>query len=297
MKPLSLAATCGTLLFVAALNAQTPLQPAADPGFSRPGPTPPAYRDPQPADRPEFDEGSTVQPGNVPHDPKPATPDEFAKYPIWLLIKPGGIRFLQTREEIAMDRNAIPPDAFLLGCVTVKFEGAAGEQKPDFKLDCDDFLLLGRFGTQKHLEVKGAALSFATKSQQIQFKGSEALPLEIHSIDAVSESRMRAEEVILQLDSGSRTVTKYETGIVVDPTTGRQSMVNVPVYEQRGTGKSSFQLSARNITALQIDVKPAPPGDAPSWNPDAPQPGNVPLYDDSSSGSLKPVPEIFPGDS
>jgi hypothetical protein len=211
--------------------------------------------------------------GQQVHEQEPSA--DLAKYPIWLLIKPDGIQFLQNQEEIATNQNAIPRNAFLLGCMTVKFEGASVEQKPNFQLSCEEFLLMGRYGTKQNLDVKGASLTFSTKSKQIRLTGTEKLPLELHSIDEASETRMRADEITLQLDSGLATVTRFETRNYLDPKSGQQKTAQFPITEQRSYG-SNFQLSARNITALEVIANPAPEEDAPRWTPDSPGRGNGP---------------------
>lgn len=294
MKRYTIAAICGSLLFIAALQAQSPLQPVADPGFVSPRPAPlsvdpPTYRDPQPSTPPVFDDGPNLQPGKVPHDPKPAAADELAKYPIWLLIKPDGVQFLQTQEEIATNRNTIPPHAFLLCCVTANFKAAAGEQQPEFQLTCEDFLLRGRYGSKQNLDVKGASLNFSTRTQQVQLRGSEELPLELHTVDVASETRMQADEILLQLNESPINETRYVTMTVVDPKTGRQSEVKKPVVELIARG-TSFQLSAKNITTLETNANPATGVDTPmrNSNPLTPVPNNAPIYRDPS---FKPAPK------
>lgn len=299
MKHFTIAAICGSLLFVAALQAQNPLQPVADPDFPGTSSTPlavdpPAYRDPQPASR---NAPQPLQPQTGPHDPKPAPPDELAKYPVWLLIKPDGIQFLQTLEEIATNRNTIPPHAFLLCCVTANFKAAAGEQQPEFQLTCEDFLLRGRYGSKQSLEVKGASLEFSTRTQQVQLRGSEELPLESHSLDAASETRMRAEEINLQLNGSPINETRYETMSYVDAKTGEERVIKKPVVTQIARG-TSFQISAKNITSLETIASPertsgrSADGDAPMRDPQTPKPvpDNIPFYDEPSSGDLGPTP-------
>jgi hypothetical protein len=279
MKRLTFAVAIGSLLFVAALQVVS-LQAQSPESF-------PTLEVQEPLN------GTTPVPQPVPDPltPQPATgqnvqqekPSEFTKYPIRLLIKPDGIQFQQTQEEIATNQNAIPPNAFLLGCVTVNFKGAAGEPKPDFQLSCEDFLLMGSFGTQQNLDVKGASLSYSTQTQQIQLQGSDELPLEFHSVDAASETRMQADEIKLQLQPGGR------------PFIRRRSEESRVANEHVRVAASSFQVSAKNITALEAISNPAPKQDfsagedAPIWDPDAPSKSrddnNIPFYDDPPKSS------------
>lgn len=279
MKRFTLAAGTGSLLFVVALQvlnlqAQKPVE-SPSPVLQLPNATAPITQPvpdkdfKQPVDELTLQHGK----GQTVHGQEPAA--DLARYPIWILIKPEGIQFLQTQDEIAANQNAIPPNAFLLGCVTVNFTGASVEQTPDFQLKCEDFLLMGRYGTKQNLDVKGASLTYSTKSKQIQLKGTEELPLEAHSVDEASETRMQADEIFLQLESGPRTVTRYVPTSVLK--SGHQMTEYVPVTQQIGEG-SSFHLSARNISNLEVIAIPARGGDAPVWNPDASAKEKLPVY-------------------
>lgn len=171
-----------------------------------------------------------VQSQNPVEKAQPEPDPELAEYPIWLLIKPDGVRFLQTEEEIATNHHAIPPNAFLIGCRSAEFKAGTvadfeGVEKPEngdgkraFQLNCKDFTLKGSFGTKQTLEVTGDTLAFATETQQIQLQGAEKQPLEFHSWDESAENRMQADEITLQLHAdGFQMSAKGTSSLEINP--------------------------------------------------------------------------------
>jgi len=180
---------------------------------------------------PEVDDPRAA-PDSRPEEEQQPDP-ELAKYPIWLLIKPDGVQFLQTQEEIATNRHTIPPNAFLIGCRSATFKagafdefapaGAAPETERNdsqrtFNLSCDVFTLKGRYGTRQQIEVTGATLSFSTASQQIHLHADKPQPLEFHSWDESAENRMQADEITLQLHAdGFQMSAEGASGVEINP--------------------------------------------------------------------------------
>lgn len=254
MKRFIVSAVCSLQALV--LQAQPPVEPTPFPSLRADDPAVPnGQSEPSKESADDYSnltlkfgtgQGPAVEFGKVPPD---------AKYPIWLLIEPDGIQFLQTQKEIAEHRGTFHNDALLLGCATAKFEGAASDQNTEFNLNCEDFLMLGRYGTKQELGVTGAALHYSTKTKQLRMTGTEELPLEYEARDAASHTLLQADEIILQLH------------------------------------EDSFQLSVRGAQALEIHALPEAEKDF-FGNP-AGEDFDVPTYDPGFQ-EPKPTPEPIP---
>jgi hypothetical protein len=171
----------------------------------------------------------SVQPDQEQEPEQPELAAELAQYPIWLLIQPDGVQFLQTEEEIATHFHSIPPNSFLLGCQSASFEagpaeesllGESGQTSPAraFRLKCEDFVLKGSYGTKQQLEVTGNSLDYSTESEQILLKGTEESSLEYLSVDESASTRMQADQIVLQLHSDRFQVSaKGASGVEIEP--------------------------------------------------------------------------------
>ncbi|MDB4680240.1 MAG: hypothetical protein P8M30_12150 [Planctomycetaceae bacterium] len=62
-----------------------------------------------------------------------AVKQDLKEYPVWLLIQPQGVRFLQSDEEIAIHQNQIPANAFLIGCHEAEFKAATVAKDRSFQ--------------------------------------------------------------------------------------------------------------------------------------------------------------------
>lgn len=149
-------------------------------------------------------------------------PPATEKYPMWLLLKPDGVQFLQSDEELATNLSSIPANAFLVGCFEPKFEGVVANEKPDFQLTCQEFMLKGRYGTPQTVLIKGAELRYSTLTRKIELKGSDEIELTCKIENGQMDSHLLADEITFQLHD------------------------------------DSFQVSVKGSTSLEIDAYPAP---------------------------------------
>ncbi|MBD3672100.1 MAG: hypothetical protein HUJ26_01125 [Planctomycetaceae bacterium] len=175
--------------------------------------------------------------------------DNLKEYPIWLVIKPEGVRFLQTEEEIALHQNQIPLDAFLVGCQQATFEASSNAEKRAFDLKCEKFVLMGSYGAKQHVEAKGAALSYSTTNDQLQLSGAEKQPVEARLNGQESTTLLSAEQIKLNLHHGPITKTKD-----VPVRKGQYQAVT----EESDLPLTHFQLSAEKIISLEIHPSPTP---------------------------------------
>jgi hypothetical protein len=166
--------------------------------------------------------------------------DDLKEYPIWLMIQPQGVRFLQSDEEIAIHQNQIPANAFLIGCHEAEFKAVSDAKDRSFQLDCKDFALLGSYGTKQHVEIKGASLAYSTQSQQVELTGDKELPLEYRLSHLASESVLKAERITLSLleDRYRTTATNVEL-IEIYHTSSEPGISDAPSTRTTKTNKSN----------------------------------------------------------
>lgn len=124
--------------------------------------------------------------------------------PIWLLISPAGVRFLQTPDEVMKHQQSVPSDSFLVGCHEFSMNGVPGEQRPDFALVCKQTVLFGAYGTAKVLNATAGELKFETKSQSVQLSGQEEQPVKLMINDPNGDQmNVQAQKLIIQLSEES----------------------------------------------------------------------------------------------
>jgi len=164
--------------------------------------------------------------------------DDLKAYPIWLLIQPQGVRFLQSDEEIAVHQNSIPHHAFLVGCHEAEFKAVRDAEDRSFLLSCQDFALLGSYGTKQFAEIKGMSLAYSTKTNQIQLQGEKDAPVEARLNHPDTETLMQAEVINLTLKSDFIPKTQYDQR-------NKPSTRSVLL-------KTNFQMNAANISSLSI---------------------------------------------
>lgn len=192
--------------------------------------------------------------------PRPISEDDTdgARHPVWIVVKPDGLHFVQSSEELkGIQQN--PTNAFLIACREFEMKAASSDGEPGFVLDCRQAAVYGKYGTWKFVEMEGQNLHYETRERILQLSGSDDKSVRFSVEDG---GEMTASAAQIQLQLGDTDYRMRATGVQME-------FHAKPVRPVQPAGHSDAPVFRPYYNALPPDAVPVPP---PYRDPSPPLP-------------------------
>lgn len=219
---------------------------------------------PQPAAVPQAapapQRATNPQPVKPPR-PIAETAVDSSSYQIWFVLKPDGLQFVQTPDELNAIQENPPADAFVIACHEFEMKGTPSKGNPRYVLLCRQAMVAGRYGTQRWVSMEGQDLRYDTQERELQLTGSDDKPVRF-SVEDGDELNLTAPGIRLQL--GASTYKLQAIGVQMEFHAKPIRTVQPAAHSDDGVYRPYYN-------ALPQDAVPAP---SPYRDPSAPLPKN-----------------------